>query len=165
MLFAHMDQLGLIVRKIEATGLIRVERLGGVPEKALPAQSVVFCLDGGDVPGVIANKSHHATAPDEKYRVLPYSELIIDGGFRSAAEVLAAGIDVGTPVVYAPKVLELAGGRIAGTSVDDRAMCGHHRGREGSPAGVATANRPLRVLRDGGVQSARCLDRSPGPAA
>jgi putative aminopeptidase len=123
MLFAHMDQLGLIVRKIEATGLIRVERLGGVPEKALPAQSVVFCVDGGDVPGVIANKSHHATAPDEKYRVLPYSELIIDGGFRSVAEVLAAGIDVGTPVVYAPKVLELAGGRIAGTSVDDRAGC------------------------------------------
>ena len=36
MLFAHMDQLGLIVRKIEANGLIRVERLGGVPEKALP---------------------------------------------------------------------------------------------------------------------------------
>src|SRR6476646_5167553 len=30
MLFAHMDQLGLVVRKIEASGLIRVERLGGV---------------------------------------------------------------------------------------------------------------------------------------
>ena len=29
MLFAHMDQLGLIVRKIEANGLVRVERLGG----------------------------------------------------------------------------------------------------------------------------------------
>ena len=28
MLFAHMDQLGLIVRKIEANGLVRVERLG-----------------------------------------------------------------------------------------------------------------------------------------
>jgi len=31
MLFAHMDQLGLVVRKIEESGLIRVERLGGVP--------------------------------------------------------------------------------------------------------------------------------------
>src|SRR5437016_213211 len=37
MLIAHMDQLGLIVRKVEASGLIRAERLGGVPEKALPA--------------------------------------------------------------------------------------------------------------------------------
>src|SRR6185295_10810280 len=61
MLFAHMDQLGLIVRKIEASGLIRVERLGGVPEKALPAQAVLFSIGKGrDRPGVIANKSHHA---------------------------------------------------------------------------------------------------------
>src|SRR5687767_4091658 len=124
MLFAHMDQLGLIVRKIEPDGLVRVERLGGVPEKALPSQAVLFCIgEGRDRPGVIANKSHHATAPDEKYRVLPYPELYVDGGFASAGEVLAAGIDVGMPVVYAPSVMELAGGRIAGTSVDDRAGC------------------------------------------
>jgi putative aminopeptidase FrvX len=35
MLFAHMDQLGFVVRKIEASGLIRLERLGGVLERAL----------------------------------------------------------------------------------------------------------------------------------
>ena len=124
MLFAHMDQLGLIVRKIEANGLVRVERLGGVPEKALPSQEVLFCVgEGRDVAGLIANKSHHATGQDEKYRVLPYPELYIDTGLSSASEVLAAGIDVGTPVVYAPKVVELAHDRIAGTSVDDRAAC------------------------------------------
>jgi len=124
MLFAHMDQLGLVVRKIEATGLIRVERLGGVPDKALPAQSVLLCVgEGRDVPGVIANKSHHATSPEEKFRVLPYAELYIDAGFASAEEVLAAGIDIGTPIVYAPKVVQLAGDRLAGTSVDDRAAC------------------------------------------
>lgn len=124
MLFAHMDQLGLVVRKIEANGLVRVERLGGVPEKALPSQAVLFCIGKGrDIPGVIANKSHHATTPEEKYRVLPYPELYIDAGFGSAADVLAAGIDIGTPIVYAPKVVELAGDRLAGTSVDDRAAC------------------------------------------
>jgi putative aminopeptidase len=124
MLFTHMDQLGLVVRKIEADGLIRVERLGGVPEKALPSQQVLLCVgEGKDVPGVIANKSHHATTPDEKYRVIPYPDLYIDAGFASAAEVLAAGIDVGSPVVYAPNVVELANGRIAGTAIDDRAGC------------------------------------------
>ena len=124
MLIAHMDQLGLIVRKIEANGLIRAERVGGVPEKALPAQEVVLSVGHGrTVAGVIANKSHHATTPDEKYQVLPYSELYIDCGFRSADEALAAGVNIGTPVVYAPSVVELAGGRIAGTSVDDRAAC------------------------------------------
>lgn len=124
MLFTHMDQLGLVVRKIEASGLVRVERLGGVPEKALPSQQVLLCIgEGKDAPGLIANKSHHATTPDEKYRVLPYAELYIDAGFSSAAEVLAAGIDIGTPVVYAPRFVELANDRIAGTSIDDRAGC------------------------------------------
>lgn len=124
MLIAHMDQLGLIVRKIESSGLIRVERVGGVPEKALPAQEVLLSVGNGrTVSGIIANKSHHATTPDEKYRVLPYPELYIDCGFRSADEALAAGVNIGTPIVYAPNVVELAGGRIAGTSVDDRAAC------------------------------------------
>lgn len=124
MLFTHMDQLGFVVRKIEANGLVRVERLGGVPEKALPSQAVLFCVgEGRDVPGVIANKSHHATGQDEKYRVLPYPELYVDTGFGSAADVLAAGVDIGTPIVYEPKVVDLAGGRVAGSAVDDRAGC------------------------------------------
>jgi putative aminopeptidase FrvX len=124
MLFTHMDQLGLIVRKIEANGLVRVERLGGVPERALASQAVVFCIgDGRDRPGVIANKSHHATGQDEKYRVVSYPELYIDGGFADAAAARAAGIDIGKPVVYRPHVMELDGGRIAGTSIDDRAGC------------------------------------------
>ncbi|HEV8390074.1 MAG TPA: M42 family metallopeptidase [Dongiaceae bacterium] len=124
MLFAHMDQLGLVVRKIEANGLLRVERVGGVPEKALPSQAVrVSAGKGKIIPGIIANKSHHATQPEEKYKVLPYSDLYIDCGFGSGADIQAAGVVVGAPIVYAPNVLELAGNRIVGTSVDDRAGC------------------------------------------
>ena len=72
---------------------------------------------------MIANKSHHATTADEKYRVVPYSKLYVDAGISSAEEVKAAGVKVGTPIVYLPRVLELAGARVAGTSVDDRAGC------------------------------------------
>ncbi len=124
MLFTHMDQLGFVVRRIEADGFLRVERLGGVPERALPSQPVLVCVgEGRDVPGLIANKSHHATTPEEKYRVVPYQELYIDTGLASAEAVEAAGIRIGSPVVYAPNVVRLAGDRIAGTSVDDRAGC------------------------------------------
>jgi putative aminopeptidase len=98
--------------------------VGGVPERALAAHEVLLCVGAGKtLPGVIANKSHHATTPEEKYRVLPYQELYIDCGFGSAADALKAGVNVGTPIVYAPRVVELAGGRLAGTSVDDRAAC------------------------------------------
>ncbi len=124
MLFTHMDQLGLIVRRIEAGGMLRVERLGGVPERALAGQAVLCCVgEGRDRLGVIAHKSHHATPQDEKYRVVPVADLFIDIGARDAAEVREAGIDIGTPVVYAPRALEIGEDRIAGTSVDDRAGC------------------------------------------
>jgi putative aminopeptidase len=123
MVFAHMDQMGFVVRMVEPSGLIRLERLGGVPERALPAQAVVLRTDAGDRPGVIGVKSHHATAPEERYRVVPYAELAVDAGFTSKAEAEAAGVRVGTPVTYLPRALELAGGRIAGTAVDDRAGC------------------------------------------
>lgn len=124
MLFAHMDQLGFVVRKIEDDGLIRVERLGGVPERALASQAVMLCVgDGQDVPGVLYNKSHHATTPGEKYEVVTASDVRIDAGFVSKAAVEDAGIRIGTPVVYKPNVIALAKDRIAGTAVDDRAGC------------------------------------------
>ena len=124
MLFTHMDQLGFFVRRIEADGLIRVERMGGVSERAMAAQAVLLCVGiGRDVPGIIMNKAHHATSPDEKYKVLTAAEITIDTGHGSKAAVEAAGVRIGTPVVYAPRVLPLAGSRIAGTAVDDRAGC------------------------------------------
>lgn len=123
MVFTHTDQLGFVVRKIEPSGLIRLERLGGVPERALAAQAVLVCTRAGDLPAVIANKSHHATTPEEKYRVVPYAELYVDAGFASKAEAEAAGVRIGDPVVYRPQAITLANGRIAGTSIDDRAGC------------------------------------------
>ncbi len=123
MLFTHMDQLGFMVRKVESDGLIRVERLGGVSERALAAQAVLLCTAQGDIPGIIMNKAHHATTPDEKYRVQTAPELRIDTGHGSKAAAEAAGIRIGTPVILRPHVLELAGSRIAGTAIDDRAGC------------------------------------------
>ena len=95
MLFTHMDQLGFIVRKIEDDGLIRVERMGGVPERALASQAVTLCVaPGRDVEGVLYNKSHHATRPDEKYQVLKASDLRIDTGHGSKAMAEAALVAV-----------------------------------------------------------------------
>ena len=124
MLFAHMDQLGFVVRKVEANGFIRLERLGGVPERALAAQELLICVgEGRDIPAIVGNKSHHATSPEDKYRVVPYQEILVDAGFSSAEAALSAGVKIGSPAVYAPRAFALAGDRIVGTSVDDRAGC------------------------------------------
>ena len=58
MLFTHMDQLGFIIRRIDANGLIQLERLGSLPERALAAQEVLICIgEGRDFPGIIAKKA------------------------------------------------------------------------------------------------------------
>jgi putative aminopeptidase FrvX len=119
-----MDQLGFVIRKVEGNGFLRLERLGGVPERALAAQELLISIGGGrDIPAIVGNKSHHATSPEEKYRVVPYQEILVDAGFSSGDEARAAGVKIGSPVVYAPRAFTLAGDRIAGTSVDDRAGC------------------------------------------
>ena len=123
MVFAHRDQLGL-VGKITADGFLRVERLGGVPEKVLPGLVVqILSETGKTVSGVIGVKSHHLSPLEEKYRVLPYQELYFDFGAKSSAEVQELGIEVGTPVAYEPAFTVLQNGRVAATSLDDRGGC------------------------------------------
>lgn len=124
MIFAHMDQLGFIVRKIEENGLIQIDRLGGIPEKVLPAINVsIATIDGEYVPGVIGNKSHHATSTDEKYKVDLVTSLFIDIGAKSKKEVIDAGIHIGCPVCYKPSFTRLQGTIVSGTTVDNRGGC------------------------------------------
>lgn len=172
MLFAHMDQLGFIVRRITPDGMICVERLGGVPERALAAQAVTICTPGTDLAGIITNKSHHATTADEKYRVVRAADIRIDAGFSSKAMAEAAGIRIGTPVVYRPQVLDMGQGRIAGTCVDDRAGCavllevaralaGRRDGRDGGRDGGPTVHMVFSVQEEfnlrGAVVAAQAL--------
>ena len=123
-LFAHMDQLGFMVKKIEDNGYIRVERVGGVPEKALLSQDVVIVNNKEElIQGVIGNKAHHATQPNEKYTVHKANEIYIDAGFKSKREVLRNGVNIGSPITYAPYYKSLKNNNVCGSSIDDRAGC------------------------------------------
>ena len=118
MVFAHMDQLGFIVRKIEKNGMIQVDRLGGIPEKVLPGLSVTIAtLFDTTVGGVFGIKSHHATAPEEKYKVDFVTNLLIDVGAKSKQEVLDLGIHVGCPVSYTPQFAHLQGTMVTVTAI------------------------------------------------
>ena len=124
MLFAHMDQLGFIVKKIEDNGFIRVERLGGVPEKSLASQEVTIeSEDGKYFNGIIGSKSHHATLAEEKYKVIGIRDLYIDAGFANKQEVIQNKINIGSPITYAPYFKTIGKHSLVGTSIDDRAGC------------------------------------------
>ena len=116
MLFAHMDQLGMIVRRIDPDGCVRIERLGGIPEKVLPGLRMSIAnLLGNPIPALVGIKAHHMTPQDEKSRVVPYAELYLDLGCDSAEAVRALGVEVGCPVAYEPYCARW-GNRIVGTS-------------------------------------------------
>lgn len=124
MVFAHTDQLGMVVTKIEDSGFIRVVRLGGVPERVLPGSVVKIQAHGGDiVTGVMGTPPHHLTPEHMKYQVPPIDKAYIDVGASSAAEVAQLGIQIGDHVAYEPRFERLAGNRVSGTSIDDRGGC------------------------------------------
>lgn len=122
MVIAHMDQLGFVVRKIEPSGYLRLSRLGGVPEKSLACQRIVILGEKGPVPGLIATKAHHATRPEEKYRVLTVDEVFVDVCASSAREASEMGVAVGNFAVYEPHFYRL-GEIVQATSLDNRAGC------------------------------------------
>ena len=124
MVFAHTDSLGMIVKKVEENGFIRIERVGGVPERILAASNVVLqAADGKLVNGLIGFVAHHLTPPEDKYKVKPINECYVDIGAKRAKEVADAGVRVGTPVIYRPSFEKLLNNRVAATSIDDRAGC------------------------------------------
>lgn len=119
--FAHMDEVGLIVKKVEEDGFLRLERIGGVPEKVLPAAMVdVHTLDETkSYRAVIGNTSHHLTPADKKFAVTTIGELYVDLGCTSKEEVLELGIDIGSVVTYVPN-FTLLGKYVASKALDDR---------------------------------------------
>jgi putative aminopeptidase FrvX len=124
MVFGHMDQLGFLVRNIEEDGFLRLERLGGVPERVMPARNIcVITRDGSLINGIIGMKSHHVTPAEEKYIVRKISDSYADIGAASKEQVKSLGIDVGSPVVYAPGFIELLNQVVSATSLDNRIAC------------------------------------------
>jgi len=120
MVSAHLDELGLTVRAIDPAGMLRVHRLGGIPERVLPGTQLLVHTGVGDLPAVVGLKSHHLTPPEDKYVAQPATELYLDIGTSSRAEAESAGVRVGDPVTYQPRWNELCGGRFSGKSLDDR---------------------------------------------
>ena len=120
----HMDQIGFMVKYIDDEGFIRLERVGGIPEKVLSAARVL--VEGDDdryYEGVIGVKSHHKATPEEKYKVDRYQDLNVDIGAESRQDVLDLGIRIGSSVIYKPTFARLINDRIAATTVDNRVAC------------------------------------------
>ncbi|HUH16109.1 MAG TPA: hypothetical protein VML35_09520, partial [Gaiellaceae bacterium] len=112
-LFAHLDVIGLAVAHVPDDALIPVHRLGGFRANVAYGQRVEIRTKTGTVNGVVARR----VKDDEK---VEWGQLYVDVGARDgehARELVAPG----DPIVLAGAPLELAHGRIASRSLDNRA--------------------------------------------
>jgi putative aminopeptidase len=101
MLFAHMDQIGLCVKRLGEDGYLRVDRIGGVNRKALVARPVLIHTErGDDIPGTIGVMAHHLTPDAQRFIVPDIPELYIDVGAGSREELVAMGIKVGNSITF-----------------------------------------------------------------
>lgn len=121
MLFAHMDQLGLCVRRLGDDGFLRVDRIGGVNRKALVARPVVVhAADGRDHQASIGVMAHHLTPDAERFVVPDVAALYVDVGASSRADLEAMGIAVGDPITFAPATTTLGEHRYRAGALDNR---------------------------------------------
>lgn len=116
---AHMDAIGLMVTEIVA-GLLRVTAIGGVDARVLPGQEVlVHVREGEALPGVVVMPPRHLLPPDVGSGPVPIGQLYVDTGLRPRE--VARKVQVGDRVSFATEPRELAGGLLAGHSLDNRA--------------------------------------------
>lgn len=119
LLDAHCDQIGLIVRHIDATGFIRVNPVGGWDMQILLGQKMVVHTATGSIPAVIARKPIHLLDPDERKAVPKMKEIWVDIGSVSEVETRSL-VRIGDFITPEPCLRELRNGRLSGVAMDDR---------------------------------------------
>ena len=120
MLAAHMDEVGLIVRRITDDGYLKFACLGGIDRRVLIGKPVF--LGKGRVPGVIGLKAIHLTTAEERKKVPKLEELFIDIGTRDRedAEKLT---HLGDFAVFSDSITEYGNGMLKAKAIDDRVGC------------------------------------------
>jgi len=120
MIAAHMDEIGLMITRIDRDGLLRFRKVGGIDDRVLAAKTVRVGPDG--IPGVIGLKPIHLSQPAETRKPVPEQELAIDIGAGSKEEAERL-VRPGAYAVFDTSFGEVGRGLVKGKAFDDRAGC------------------------------------------
>lgn len=121
MLAAHMDEVGMVVSRIERNGFLRFKKVGFPVDGLMPARRARV----GKVPGIIGSKDFHTMSREEQRKVQGHRHLFIDIGARNADEAKEMGVQIGTPVTFLADytVLGKEGHFVSAKALDDRVGC------------------------------------------
>ncbi len=119
MLAAHMDQIGLMINKIDKNGFLRFLTVGGFDDRTLLAQRVLVHTTEKSIYGVIGAKPPHIATPKERKQIVEKKDLFIDVGAKDEKQVEEMGINIGDLVTFDRKLVHLGNDRIVSSSATD----------------------------------------------
>lgn len=120
MLAAHMDEVGLIVRRITQQGYLLVDRLGGMSLRALPGSPLtVWSENGARIPAIAGSLPAHL----DNTAITPLEQVYLDLHTGSAEATRALGIQVGDGVTWAAGLRQPGEHTLIGKALDDSLGC------------------------------------------
>ncbi|MEZ5065637.1 MAG: M20/M25/M40 family metallo-hydrolase [bacterium] len=117
----HSDEVGLIVRRIEDSGMLRFGKIGGIDPAVLPGTRVRVLTKRGVVPGVIGAPAVHLIPPSESKKP-KLSDLCIDIGAKDGATARKI-VEIGDPAVFGEDFADLADDFACHRAFDNRMGC------------------------------------------
>ncbi len=118
MVCAHLDEIGMLVSKIEEDGSLRMQSVGGVDPRVLPGMRVrVYGKE--QYLGVVGAKAPHLQTASESEANYTFETLYVDMGM--SADQVRERVHVGDWVCFEARYQELKNGRVATKTADDRA--------------------------------------------
>ncbi len=114
----HYDEIGLMVKGITEEGFLRVCSVGGVDARLLPCADVTVYGRGKTMSGVALDKPNCIRKDDEKGKLTPVSDILIDVGLDK--DEVAKYVETGTPVGFKAVYDTLGEDYLYGKSLDDK---------------------------------------------
>ncbi len=115
--FAHADEISLVVSKKIGDGFFYLETSGGVDPKIVVSQKVKILTSEGVVRGVVGTLAPHITPIEERGKPLDFEKLVLDATMSDWEKV-----EVGDRVVLDVEPCEI-GEFVCGKALDNRAGC------------------------------------------
>ena len=116
---AHLDEIGMMVSKIEEDGSLRLQSVGGVDPRVLPGMRVRVYAKTGELLGVVGATPPHLLKEADRKSNYTWDTLYVDLGM--SPQQVREQVRPGDTVCFEARYVELKNGRVATKTADDRA--------------------------------------------
>lgn len=120
MVTAHMDEIGLIIKDIDASGLLKFLTVGGIDKRILVSKPVT--IGPNKIMGVIGAKPIHLQKKSESKRALDIDELYIDIGAKTKEDAERI-VEIGDYVNFHSDYVEFGNDLVKAKALDNRVGC------------------------------------------